>query len=79
MHKTYFFCLQFPFFIWFIPLEDIIGIKPTPGDHESNLKKVGAIAFGCNTKWTVVYIPWSYELLISLQGFPGLPGLYPQH
>ena len=39
--KLIFFFLQFPFFIWFIPLVDMIGIKPAPGDHESNFKKVG--------------------------------------
>ena len=43
MHNTYFLFLQFPFFIGFISLVVIIGIKPAPGDHESNLKKVGAI------------------------------------
>ena len=32
--------LNFPFFILFIPLADIIGIKPAPGDHESNFKKM---------------------------------------
>ena len=32
---------------------DIIGIKPAPGDHESNLKKVGAIPCGCNTNGTI--------------------------
>ena len=40
------------FFIWFIPLVDIIGIKLAPSDHESNYKKSGAIPCGCNTKWT---------------------------
>jgi hypothetical protein len=37
------FTYNFPFFIWFIPLVDIIGIKPAPDDHESYFKKVGAI------------------------------------
>ena len=32
--------------IWFIPLVDIVGIKPVPGDHESNFKKMGAIPCG---------------------------------
>ena len=32
------------------PLVDIIGIKPAPGDHKSNLKEVGAIPCGCNSK-----------------------------
>ena len=35
---------------------DIIGIKPNPGDDESNFKKVGAIPCGCNTKWTDEFI-----------------------
>ena len=43
--KLFFFFLQFPFFIWFIPLGDIIVIKPAPGDHESNFKKVSAIVY----------------------------------
>ena len=30
----------------------IIGIKPAPGDHESNIKKVDAIPCGCNTNGT---------------------------
>ena len=38
-----------PFLIYFIPLANIIGIKPAPGNHKSNLKKVGAIMCGCNT------------------------------
>jgi hypothetical protein len=33
-----------------IYMADIIGINPTPGDHESNFKKVGAFPCGCNTK-----------------------------
>ena len=33
---------------------DIIGIKPAPGEHKSNSKKVGTIQCGCNTKWTVL-------------------------
>ena len=43
--KLKLFSYNFPFFIWFIPLVDIIGIK-------SKFKKVGAIPCGCNTKWT---------------------------
>ena len=27
----------------------VIEIKPALGDHEFNVKKVGAIPFGCNT------------------------------
>ena len=55
MHKTWLFSYNFPFFIWFIPLVDIIEIKPSNGDHESNFKKVGKIPCGCNTKWTFWY------------------------
>jgi len=33
------FFLQFPFYFWFIPLVDIIGIKPTPSDHKLILRK----------------------------------------
>ena len=43
MHKTSLFSYNLPFFIWYIPLVNIIGIKPTLGDHESKFKKVGAI------------------------------------
>ena len=43
MHKTFFFKL-------FIPLVDIMGIKPAPGDLASNFKKVSAIPCCCNTK-----------------------------
>ena len=57
MHKTHFF-LQFPSYMWFIPLVEIIGKKPTPGDHESNIKKVVAIPCGCNTKWTFSTMSW---------------------
>ena len=52
MHKTFLFSYNFPFFIWFIPLVYIIGIKPAPGEHESIFKKMGEILCGCNTKWT---------------------------
>ena len=45
------FFVQFYFLkIWFSPSVDIIGIKPAPGDHESNFNKVDAIPCGCNTK-----------------------------
>ena len=37
----------------FIPLVDTIGLTPAPGDHESNLKKVGTIPCGCNTNGTL--------------------------
>ena len=33
-------------------MEVIIGIKPAPGDHKSNFKKVGSIPFGFNTMGT---------------------------
>ena len=59
------FSCNFPFFIWFIPLVDILGIKPALGDHESNFKKEGAIPFGCNNKWTTqIYfrILYVYEI-----------------
>ena len=52
MHKTEFVSYNFPFFILFSPLVDIIGIKPAPGDNEFNFKKVIAIPCGCNTKCT---------------------------
>ena len=55
MHKTYIFSYNFPFVFWFIALVDIIGIKSTPGDYESNLKKVGAIPCGCSTMWTLIF------------------------
>ena len=42
-HKTFF--LNFPFFIGFIPLVDIIG-KKRPQRNESNYKTVGAIPCG---------------------------------
>ena len=32
---------------------DIIGIKPAPGNNESNFKKVGANPCGCNTNGTI--------------------------
>ena len=41
--KLKLFSYNFPFFVCFVPLVDIIGIKPAPDDHESNFKKVGAI------------------------------------
>ena len=56
MNKIKLFSCNFPFFILFIPLIDIIGIKPAPGNHESNFKKVGAILCGCNTKLTDQYM-----------------------
>ena len=55
MHKSFF----FTFFLSlsnFYTLEVIIGIKPAPGDHESNSKKVGSIQFGFNTMGTLNYI-----------------------
>ena len=51
MHKTDFFPKLF--FPLSNLLEVIIGIKPAPGDHESNFKKVGSIPFGFNTMGTV--------------------------
>ena len=55
MHKTHFFSCNFPFFIWYIPFVDIIGIKPAHSDHKSDFKDVGAIPCGCITKWTLEY------------------------
>ena len=49
MHKIYFF-LQFSFLDLIYSLGGYNRIKPTPGDHEYNFKKVGAILCGCNTK-----------------------------
>ena len=34
-------------------MEVIVGIKPAPGDHESNFKKKGSITFGFNTMGTI--------------------------
>ena len=51
------FSYNFPFFIWFIPLVYIIRIKPAPGDHKSNFKKVDAILRGCKTTLTPL-IKW---------------------
>ena len=58
--KFYFF-LQFSFLYMIYSLVNIIVIKPAPGDHKSNFKKMGAILCGCNTKWTPDYIDswWS--------------------
>ena len=42
MHKTSLFFFTFLYVMF--PLLDKIGIKPAPGDHESNFKKVGAIS-----------------------------------
>ena len=38
-------------------MEVIIGIKPDPGDHESNFKKVGSIPFGFTTMGTLITTP----------------------
>ena len=40
----------------FLRTVDIIGMKPAPGDQESNFKKVGAIPCGCNTKLASAHI-----------------------
>ena len=34
-------------------MEVIIGIKPAPGNHESNFKKVSSVPFGFNNMGTV--------------------------
>ena len=54
--SMYFFSWILFFFIWFNTFEVIIGIKPVPGDHESNFKKVGSIPCGFNTKGTDISI-----------------------
>ena len=47
--KNFFFLTcRFLFFIWYIPLVDMIGIKPAPGDHKWNFKEVSAIPCGSN-------------------------------
>ena len=51
-HKTDFFFLNSFFFYLSNTMEVIIGIKPAPGDHKSNFKKVGSIPFGFNTMGT---------------------------
>ena len=70
MHKT-FFSYNFPFFMWFIPLLYIIEIKPAPGDHEYNFKKVGAILCGCNSKRT------KKSVVISFKQFSEIRNSYP--
>ena len=54
-------------FTCFIPLVDILGIKPNPSVQESNFKKVGAIPCGCNTKRTEFY---ATHYFFSLQNRP---------
>ena len=49
------FFLQFSFFYLIYSLDRYNSYKPAPGDHESNSKKVVAIPYGCNTKWTLEY------------------------
>ena len=44
-------CIKLNFFLQF-SFHYIIGIKTTPGDHEPNCKKVGAILYGCNNNGT---------------------------
>ena len=41
---------------------DIIGIKPAPGDHESNFLKVGSIPCGCNTNGTIFIL---FQVIIT--------------
>ena len=56
-----FVCIKLNFFLKFFSLYliyslsglDIRGIKPAPGDHESNRNKVDVIPRGCNTTRTI--------------------------
>ena len=52
--NTKLFSYNFSFFIWSIPLMNIIGIKSAHGNYEYNFKKVGAISCGFNNKWTAI-------------------------
>ena len=52
---------------------DIIGIKPTSGDHESNFKKVGAIPCGCNTNGTHNYVNFHAIYYFTIKLFFGKP------
>ena len=53
MNKTQLISYNFSFLIWFIPLMDIIGKKTRPRRPQIQfLKKICAIPYGCNTKWT---------------------------
>ena len=63
MHKTPLFSYNSPFFICFIPLVDIIGLKPTPSDYESNFKKEGAIP---------QVNPFKHEFKMSIPKVPSL-------
>ena len=48
-----FVCIKLNFFLYsFYSFGGYNRNNPAPGDHESNLKKVGAIPCGCNTKRT---------------------------
>ena len=42
----------------------IIGIKPAPGDHESNFKKVGGTPGGCNHNGTTSYNTYIIYIII---------------
>ena len=66
------FSYNFPFFMWFIPWVDAIGIKPVHGDHESNFKIVCAIPCGCNTpaKWTN---KWTKNYMRKIEDKIGIP------
>ena len=68
MHKT-FIPYILSFYIEFNTLEVVIGIKPAPGDHKSNFKKVGSIPCGFNSNGTdklctIWYIQISFQEII---------------
>ena len=51
--KPNFLSYNFPFFIWFIPLVDIIGIKPAPATTNPILRKWVQFRVGATT-WTYI-------------------------
>ena len=75
LHKNLFFFYNFPFFIWFISLVDIVQIKPAPGDQESNFKKrvqsrVGAIPSEPWKLYLPRYAAFGYFLKMFAIHFP---------
>ena len=61
-----FFLTIFSFLSDLSPLVDLIGIKPAPGDNESNFRKMGALPCGCNTKWTILFCYYQILRKISI-------------
>ena len=57
------------FLIYFNTLKIIIGIKPTPGDHESKVRKVGSItwepSFTVPNKHLYILAPGPYGTLFA--------------